>query len=95
MQDFSTQTKENTDQCHKCGGALSARPAAPFPVVLQTVFGVSFLLFLWYTSGTKPDKNILIAWTFLQLVLAVLLVRARIRARKRVYRCTRCSSDLT
>lgn len=95
MQDFSTQTKDFSGNCPKCGGALSARAAAPYPVLLQTVFGVSFLLFLWYTSAAQPNKNILIAWTILQLGLSVLLIRARIRARKRVYRCARCSSDLT
>lgn len=84
------------DACPTCGGALSVRPAHPYPVGLTAAFGLSFLVFLGMqgTPWILAHRNVLYAWTMLQAALGLALVRARLRARKRVYRCVRCDAAL-
>jgi hypothetical protein len=79
-------------KCSACGGPLAERPEHPYPVLLQLLFGASFVAFLFLVE--KLPRPALVAWTFSQAALGVLLVRGRTRAKRRVLRCIRCGADL-
>ncbi|HLD99554.1 MAG TPA: hypothetical protein VJB59_04805 [Bdellovibrionota bacterium] len=80
--------------CPKCGGPLATRPLYPYPILLQVLFGISFVAFLILFEQIKVHRQLLWLWSLLQLGLGILLVRGRIRARKTVLRCIRCSQAL-
>ncbi|MBS1961515.1 MAG: hypothetical protein JST04_04825 [Bdellovibrionales bacterium] len=80
--------------CEKCGGPMRLRNARPFPVLLQTIFGVSFAGFLWAQSAGKIPTRGLWIWSAFQVVLGVLLVRARYASAKKVFICLRCGATL-
>jgi hypothetical protein len=65
-----------------------------YPVVLQLAFAASFVLFLLVYEKLQAHRAALWAWSALQLALAGLLVRGRLRARVRVLRCIRCESTI-
>jgi hypothetical protein len=65
-----------------------------YPVVLQILFAVSFILFLIYFDQVRAHRDWLWAWCIFQGAVGVGLIRGRVRARKRVLRCIRCSSTL-
>src|SRR5689334_20018859 len=71
--------------CEKCSGPMRLRNARPFPVLLQTLFGVSFAGFLWAQSAGKIPPRGLWIWSALQVVLGILLVRARYASAKKVF----------
>lgn len=80
--------------CDKCSGPTRLRNARPYPVLLQTVFGISFAAFLWVQGSGKLPVKALWAWSFLQVALGVLLVRARYASAKKVFICLRCGATL-
>ncbi len=84
------------DLCGQCGGGLTARPAHPYPVALTAAFGLSFVVFLALQGSELLLRHrvAVYVWTVAQALLGVALVRARLRARKRVYRCIRCDAAL-
>lgn len=81
--------------CEKCGGPLRERAAHPYPLLLQSIFGISFILFLTFYSKFSDQKRILWSWTALQLVCGVFLIKARKKANKRILICIRCKAELT
>src|ERR1035437_8455715 len=72
------------DECPKCGGPLVSAPASPQPVLVQVLFGVSFIFFLFFSTRLAAHKQILWSWTALQAGLGVALIRGRLRTRKRI-----------
>ena len=73
---------------------MADRPAGRYPVKLQIDFGFSFVLFLVLVDQVSISKWVLAAWCLLQIALGVALVRGRIRAAQRVYRCVRCERGI-
>ena len=67
---------------------MTASSYAKYPVITQTVFGISFFLFLFFSTRLAP--KLMYFWTALQVFLAILLIRGRLKAKKTVYRCVRC-----
>ncbi len=93
--DFMTLSdRSDADVCPKCGGPLADRPEHPYPVLLQALFGLSFLLFLIFFDEIRPFRTALWGWSLAQAAMGIALVRGRMRARKRVYRCIRCTAAL-
>ena len=82
------------DQCPQCGGPLVWKNAYPFPVVLQTVFGVSFVAYLLLLDRVKENRPLVWAWAAFQIITGVLLVRRRLMTKKRVLHCIRCTAPL-
>jgi hypothetical protein len=92
-----TLSGSSEDICPKCGGRLVVRPARPFPVVTQVLFGVSFLVFLLFSQKLKETGNLkplLWGWTAVQAGLGILLIRQRMAARKTILVCIQCSQAL-
>jgi hypothetical protein len=74
---------------------MAWRQAHPYPVVLQLLFGACFVAFLLFSDKLAHlGKQWNYAWTALGILLGVLLIRGRARARKTVLRCIRCGTDL-
>lgn len=73
---------------------MVSRPAHPYPVLLQTIFGLSFIIFLIFGDKIVAlghgNKTPLWIWSAVQIMLGVLLIRRRSQAKRRVYRCIRC-----
>lgn len=93
----TSSTSSLTDPfiCPQCQAQMTLRPLAPYPVWIQFLFGVSFLLLLFF--GEKAQNftpYALWLWTAIQILLGFLLMKGRIRASRKVYRCVRCSADL-
>jgi hypothetical protein len=80
--------------CPTCKMTMVDRPAYPYPVISQALFGISFLLFMFFFQKAQESPLTLWTWTVIQVVLGMILIRGRIRARKREYRCIRCTSAL-
>jgi hypothetical protein len=80
--------------CESCGGPMRLRNAKPFPVVLQALFGISFIAFLFVQGSGRLPTRILWGWSILQIGLGVLLVRARYASGKKVFICLRCGATL-
>lgn len=80
--------------CEKCSGPMRLRNARPYPVLLQVLFGVSFAGFLWASTSKLLSPRLSYAWTALEVVLGVLLVRARNASAKKVFICLRCGATL-
>jgi hypothetical protein len=78
--------------CPKCEGTLSEKPAAPYPVLLQVTFGVSFVAFLLLQDRLVAHTGRwgLWGWSGSQLLLGVFLIRSRMRASRRIRYCIRC-----
>lgn len=66
------------------------RPERKYPVLLQLVFGGSFIAFILLAERLSLKNWMLWGWFSIQVFLGFLLARARIRAKRRVYRCVRC-----
>ena len=79
--------------CPKCQQLMVWRPKYPFPVVLQILFGVSFLLFVLFVEKL-PSRALVYAWTAVQVALGGLLVLGRARAKQKVLRCIKCDPGL-
>jgi len=74
---------------------MAWRQAHPYPVKLQVLFGACFLAFLAFSDKvSRYGRQWNYLWTAVGVVLGVLLIRGRARARKTVLRCIRCNSDL-
>src|SRR5687768_11949430 len=86
----SVTSRLTEEVCASCGGPMRLRNAKPFPVLLQTIFGVSFLAFLYVQGTGKLSTQALWAWSILQVAIGVLLVRARYASSKKVFICLRC-----
>jgi hypothetical protein len=84
----------NPDHCPDCGRRLVSRALAPYPVWRQIAFAASFVIFLMVYDRFSGQKAVLAAWCVLQAALGYALVRGRLKARHRVYRCIHCESDL-
>jgi hypothetical protein len=80
--------------CEKCSGPMRLRNARPYPVLLQVLFGVSFAAFLWASTSNRLSPRISYAWTAIEVVLGILLVRARSASAKKVFICLRCGATL-
>jgi hypothetical protein len=87
----SEPTGPRDTQCPKCGGPLALRPAHPYPIVVQVLFALSFIVFFLTAEKVKVYPTALGAWIVLQIGLGALLVRGRLRTRKRILQCVRCS----
>jgi hypothetical protein len=74
---------------------MVSRQKYPYPIISQALFGLSFVLFLYFLDKIAVRRTLWVwLWTLAQVVLGVFLVRGRMRARKRVLRCIRCGQDL-
>lgn len=77
---------------------MTLRQQHPYPVALQILFAVSFVAFFFlaekFQNEWRAHRMWLWIWSGVQVLLGVLLVRARLRSRKRVLRCIRCSADI-
>lgn len=73
---------------------MRLRNAKPFPVLLQAIFGISFIAFLFLQGSGKLPTRALWAWSIAQIGLGVLLVRARYASAKKVFICLRCGATL-
>jgi hypothetical protein len=90
------------DPCPSClaklgedkAGELVSRPAHPYPVVTQILFGLSFVLFLIYSDKIQAHRTWIWSWCVVQFVLGIVLVYRRRRASKRVLHCIRCGQEL-
>jgi len=90
------------DPCPNCpqdkpgqlSGELVSRPAYPYPVITQILFGLSFVLFLIYSDKIQAHRIWVWSWCAVQFVLGMILVYRRRRASKRVLHCIRCGQDL-
>ncbi len=89
-----TSSRLSDENCPKCDGPMRLRNAKPFPLALQVAFGVSFIAFLWGQSSGKVPPKLLWGWSIAQIILGVLLVRARYAAAKKVFICLRCGAPL-
>lgn len=65
-----------------------------YPVILQLLFAISFVLFLVFFDRVRANRQLLWGWSIFQAALGAGLIRGRIRARKRVLRCIRCTPTL-
>jgi len=108
----------NDEDCPKCGGPTSWRQEHPYPVLIHSIFGLSFLLFLVFFDRVKRatwklpfhfpvhfpgqavggphsrESALIWVWCLVQALLGALLIRGRLRAKRRILRCIRCSADL-
>ncbi len=82
------------EACDQCGGPLAERPAHPYPVLEQTLFGLSFLGFLLVGEKLRGQLALIWVWSAVQLILGALLIRGRMRSKRTVYRCIRCGREL-
>lgn len=86
----SCQSKYGADR----KGELVLRPAHPFPVVTQVLFGLSFVLFLVFFDKIQMHKVWVWSWSAVQFILGIVLVYRRRRASKRLLHCIRCGQEL-
>jgi len=73
---------------------MVSRPLRPFPVVTQILFATSFVAFLLVVDRIRLQPSLRWAiwtWCVAQVLLGIQLVRLRIRAKKTILRCLRCS----
>ena len=73
---------------------MAWRQEHPYPIWLQTAFGLSFIAFLFTFDRVHTNRLVVWAWSLTQITLGALLIRGRLRAKKRVLRCIRCSGAL-
>ncbi len=99
-----TLSKNSDLRCPHCNGnRIVERPARPMPWLLQTLFAVSFVAFLivsdrkWLTVWFAPIWAVRIVWVWsaIQIILGVLLARARFQARGRIFRCLACGATVS
>lgn len=90
----SNPPQPQEEVCAKCGRPSAVRPAAPQPILLQATFAVSFILFLFFADRLKSGAY-LWAWSVAQILLGGLLIRARMRASIRIFRCSWCERTST
>jgi len=89
-----SESDENT-HCPSCGGEWVCRPLAPYPVLTQILFGFGFLaLIIVDQSRIQIPSWIYWLWTGVQMILGALLIRGRLRARKKIYRCVQCRATV-
>ncbi|MCC7441734.1 MAG: hypothetical protein IT285_08875 [Bdellovibrionales bacterium] len=90
----TSDPKSPEEGCPRCGGPLALRPVRAQPVLLQAIFGGSFLAFLGFSSWGSLPREAAWIWTAAQVALGVALARARMIAKRRVSRCLRCDTAL-
>lgn len=73
---------------------MSWRPAYPYPIWLQTAFGLSFVVFLFVFQKLARTPLALWIWSGVQAILGGFLMRGRLRSKQRVLRCIRCEPPL-
>ncbi len=73
--------------CTKCQSPLIERPEHSYPVVLQSLFALSFLAFLICFDSIRTHSVYVWIWSAAQVALAFALTRARLRARRKVWQC--------
>ena len=93
----STWNPSSTDDtgpesCTQCGGPLAWRQAHPYPVGWQLAFAVSAVAFWILFEKIRDNRTVIWSWCVLQAILGVPLIRGRIRSRKRILRCVRCTA---
>jgi hypothetical protein len=94
MTSFETSSDITDKSCPDCQGPMTWRREFPYPVVSHLIFGASFLAFLLLYDQIRAHRLWLWLWSVVQIALGAWVMRARLRARKRVLRCIRCSGDL-
>lgn len=77
-------------KCARCGTELTPSPRN-HPVVLQVLFGASFVLFLALFEKIQTVPVALWSWTAAQTLLGFLLARARLRLRRPSFDCKNCN----
>jgi hypothetical protein len=95
MTSLKFSKNQEPDSCPKCNGPLSLRPAHGYPVLLQAVFAVSFVVFLMLIEKLKPWPILLWGWSGVQAILGYYLLKGRLRTRARVFVCIRCGTPLS
>jgi hypothetical protein len=73
---------------------MALRQETPYPVLIHSLFGLSFVAFFFLFERVQQSRPIVWAWSALQVGLGILLVIRRLQARKRVLRCIRCDTPL-
>ncbi len=91
---MTLSARSDAEACPSCGGATAWRPLHPFPVLVQLLFGASFVLFLFFLDQMQSRRVYVWLWTVVQVVLGGFLIYGRYRAKLRVLRCIRCGQDL-
>ena len=86
-------TLETAPICSECKNPMALRQA-PFPVMLQLIFALSFVGFLLCFDAIRAKRIFIWLWSAVQIGLGFLLIRARMKARIHIYRCIRCDSAL-
>jgi len=89
-----SESRNPGETCDQCGGPLAERPADPYPVFEQVLFGLSFLAFLLMGEKLRGHLAVIWVWCGVQVVLGALLIRGRMRSKRTVYRCIRCGREL-
>ncbi len=90
----SSEPAPEDEACPKCGGPQVLRQKHPYPVLLQALFGISFVGFLIFFDKVSHIRGILTGWCATQIVLGIALIRGRSRAQLREMRCIRCRAGL-
>ena len=95
MTSFGSSEKSE-ETCPSCGGPLTWRPAHQYPVGLTLAFGVCFVSFLFFSEkiAQQYGKQWTWIWSGIGVVLGVLLMKARLRAKRTILRCIRCDQAL-
>ena len=93
---LSERSNQNSQdaKCERCGGPLVWKQAHPYPVLLNILFGGSFIAFILLFSRFQAQRIVIYGWSLFQLVLGIFLVRGRLQARRRVLHCLRCNASL-
>ncbi|OFZ83087.1 MAG: hypothetical protein A2583_12780 [Bdellovibrionales bacterium RIFOXYD1_FULL_53_11] len=90
----SQNSSEATGTCPDCGAPFVERPLYRYPVAVNLLFGASFIAFILLFDRVRSNAVFLWSWCALQIALGAALVHLRMRAKKRVFRCVRCTPRL-
>jgi hypothetical protein len=85
---------QTTDDCPKCGGELILRQKVPYPVLIYSLFGLSFMAFFFFYEQVQHNRPVVWTWSVVQVVLGILLTIRRVQSRKRILRCIRCDQPI-
>lgn len=76
--------------CLDCGGKTVLRSKKRYPILLQIVFGASFVVFLIFHERMRAIPTLLWSWSVIQAILGGFLIRARRQAAEKILICIRC-----